>query len=166
LRNSSESAGRKMLVVDAMLWVYNCDARAPEYENVHSWLEGEDGEGIINTQEILISPIIVMEVVHNLRRRARLPPQLVYDYVLKMLALKNVTTAPFEMNLLHASMHVFERYYENGIGGRDSTILATMLRRNADTIATHDKNILQITDFRRIDPTYHPPKIFDFGQSA
>ena len=153
-----------MIVVDAMIWVYNCDVRAPEYENVHSWLEGKDGKGVIDSEEILVNTVIVMEVVHNLRRRAQLPPELVYDYVLKMLALKNMTTAPLDRNLLNASMHMFERYYEYGIGGRDATILATMSRRHVDTIATNDKNMLQITDFRRIDPTHHPPKIFDVGQ--
>jgi len=155
-----------MIVVDAMIWVYNCDVRSLEYENVHSWLEGKDREGIIDLEEILVNTVIVMEVVHNLRRGAQLSPDLVYDYVLKMLALKNMTTAPLDRNLLHVSMHVFERYYEYGIGGRDATILATMLSRNVDTIATHDKNILQITDFRRIDPTHHPPKIFNAGQPA
>lgn len=155
-----------MIVVDAMIWVYNCDVRAPEYKNVHSWLEGKDGEGVIDSEAILVNTVIVMEVVHNLRRRAQLPPELVYEYVLKMLALRNLTTAPLDRNLLHASMHTFERYYEYGIGGRDATVLATMPRWNADTIATHDRNILQITDFRRIDPTHHPPKILHAGQPS
>jgi len=155
-----------MIAVDAMIWVYNCDVKAPEYENVHPWLEGKDGGGVIDSEEILVNAVIVMEVVHNLRRRAQLPPELVYNYVLKMLALKNITTAPLDRNLLHTSMHMFEKYYESGIGGRDATILATMSRWNVNTIATHDKNMLQITDLRRIDPTYHPPKIFDIGQSA
>jgi len=155
-----------MIVVDSMIWVYNCDVLAPEYKSVHSWLEGDGGEGIIDSEEILVNTIIVMEVVHNLRRRARLPPQLVYDYVLKMLALENMTTAPFDRNQLHDSMHMFEKYYEYGIGGRDATILAAMLRRKVGTIATHDKNILSITDFCRIDPTHRPPKIFDVGQLA
>lgn len=155
-----------MIFVDAMIWVYNCDVKAPEYENVHSWLEGKDEDGVIDSEEMLVNTVIVMEVVHNLRRRAQLPPELVYNYVLKMLALKNVTTAPLDRNMLHTSMHTFERYYEYGIGGRDATILATMIRWNVDTIATHDKNVLQITDLRRIDPTYHPPKIFDIGQTA
>jgi len=155
-----------MIFVDAMIWVYNCDVNTPEYNNVNLWLEGEDAEGAIDLEEMLVNTVIVMEVVHNLRRRAQLPPELVYDYVLRLLTLKNVTTVPLDRNLLHTSMHVFERYYEYGIGGRDATILATMLGRNVDTIVTHDKNILQITDFRRIDPTYHPPRIFDMGQPA
>ena len=155
-----------MIFVDAMIWVYNCDAKAPEYKNVNLWLEGKGGEGVIDSEKILVNTVIVIEVVHNLRRRAELPPELVYDYILKMLALKNITVAPLDRNLLHASMHMFERYYECGIGGRDATILATMLRRNVDTIATHDKNILRIADFCRIDPTHHPPRIFDVGQPA
>ena len=155
-----------MIFIDAMIWVYNCDAKAPEHKNVHLWLEGKNGEGVIDSEEILVNTVIVMEVVHNLRRRAQLPPELVYDYVLKMLALKNITTAPLDRNLLHASMHAFEQYYAYGIGGRDSTILAVMLSHNVNTIATHDKNILEITDFRRIDPTHRPPKIYDVGQTA
>jgi len=155
-----------MIFIDAMLWVYNCDVNAPEYKNVHQWLEGKEGKGVVDSEEILINTVIVMEVVHNLRRRAQLSPELVYEYVLKMLALKNVTTEPLDRALLHASMHAFERYYGYGIGGRDATILATMVKRNANTIATHDKRILQITDFRRIDPTHYPPRSFDVGQSA
>jgi len=156
----------RMIFIDAMIWVYNCDAKAPEHKNVNLWLEGKDVEGVIDLEEILVNTVVVMEVVHNLRRKGKLPPEVVYDYALKMLALKNMTTMPLDRNLLHASMHMFERYYKFGIGGRDATILATMLRRKVETIATHDENILQITDFRRIDPTYHPPKILNIGQPA
>jgi len=70
------------------------------------------GWKVIDLEEVLVNTVIVMEVVHNLRRRAQLPPELVYDYVLRMLALKNVTTTPLDRNLLLASMHVFERYYK------------------------------------------------------
>ncbi|MFQ6076655.1 MAG: type II toxin-antitoxin system VapC family toxin [Candidatus Bathyarchaeia archaeon] len=121
---------------------------------------------MIDSEELLVNTIIVMEVVHNLRRRAQLPPEPVYDYVLKMLALKKMTIAPFDRELLHTSMRALERYYEHGIGGRDATILATMLKWKVDTMATHDKNMLRITDFRRIDPTHHPPKTLEIGQPA
>ena len=73
-----------MLFVDAMIWIYNCDVKAPEYKNVHLWLEGKDGEGVIDLEEMLVNTVIVMEVVHNLRRRAQLSPELVYDYVLRL----------------------------------------------------------------------------------
>lgn len=151
-----------MIAVDSMIWIYNCDVHAPEHRNVHLWLEGERGEtGVIDLEDLLINTVIVMEVVHNLRRRALLPPELVYDYVLKMVTLRNVTVAPVDRELLHTSMRLFERYYSYGIGGRDATVLAAVLRWKADTIATHDKNLLKITDFRRIDPTHHPPRILE-----
>lgn len=154
-----------MIAIDSMIWIYNCDAHAPEHKNVHIWLEGkEDRKGIIDLEELLVNTVIVMEVVHNLRRRARLPPELVYEYVLKMLTLRNMKVAPLDRELLHVSMHTFERYYKCGIGGRDATVLAAMLRWNTDTIATHDENLLKITDFRRVDPTYHPPRILQRGK--
>jgi len=144
-----------MIFVDAMIWVYNCDAEAPEYRNVNSWLEGKDGKGVIDSEEMLTNTVVVMEVIHNLRRRAQLPPELVYDYVLKMIVLKNLAAEPLDRNLLHAGIHMFERCYEYGIGGRDAAILATMLRRDVNTIATHDKNVLRMSHFHRIDPTHH-----------
>jgi len=156
---------KEMIAIDSMIWIYNCDVQAPEHKNVHIWLEGnKNRKGIIDLEEMLVNTIVVMEIVHNFRRRGRLPPELVYGYVLKMLMLRNMTVAPLDRELLHVSMHVFEKYYEYGIGGRDATVLATMLKWNADTIATHDENILKITDFQRVDPTHYPPRILEKGK--
>jgi predicted nucleic acid-binding protein len=154
-----------MIAIDSMIWIYNCDIHAPEHKNVHLWLEGEKNrKGIIDLEELLVNTVIVMEVVHNLRRRARLPPEPVYEYTLKMLTLRNMMVAPLDRELLHISMHALEKYYEYGIGGRDATVLATMLKWNVDTIVTHDINLLKITDFRRVDPTYRPPRILEKGK--
>ena len=153
-----------MIAVDSMIWIYNCDAHAPEHENVLLWLQGEKGGGVIEREELLVNTVIVMEVIHNLRRKAQLPPTPVYDYALKIATLKNMTVAPLDRELLHLSMRTFERYYEYGIGGRDATILAAMIKWKAYTIATHDENMLKITDFRRIDPTHRPPRIHEEGE--
>ncbi len=156
-----------MIAIDSMIWIYNCDAKAPEHKNVRLWLEGEKNQkGIIDSEEILVNTVIVMEVVHNLRRRAQLPSELVYGYVLNMVTLRNMTVAPLDGELLHVGMHAFERYYKYGIGGRDATILAAMLKWKTDTIATHDENLLKITDFKRVDPTYYPPRILEMGESS
>ena len=50
-----------------------------------------------------------------------------------------------------------------GIGGRDTLILATMDKLKVNTIATHDKNILALTSYRRIDPVFDPPLILEIG---
>ena len=39
-----------MIVVDSMIWVYNCDAKAPEHKNAHLWLQGKEGEGAIDSE--------------------------------------------------------------------------------------------------------------------
>ncbi|KPV61643.1 MAG: tRNA(fMet)-specific endonuclease VapC [Candidatus Bathyarchaeota archaeon BA2] len=154
-----------MIFIDSMIWIYNCDAKAPEHKNVCRWLEGEkDRKGIIDLEELFVNTVVVMEVVHNLRRRAQLPSDLVYGYVLSMLTLRNMTVAPLDRELLHISMHTFEKYYKYGIGGRDATILATMLKWNIESIATHDQKLLKITHFRRVDPAHHPPRILEKGK--
>ena len=156
----------EMIAVDSMIWIYNCDVHAPEHENVLLWLQGENkGGGVIEREQLLVNTVIVMEVIHNLRRKARLPPTPVYDYALKIVTLKNMTVAPLDRELLHLSMHAFERYYDYGIGGRDATILAAMIKWKAETIATHDENMLKITDFRRVDPTHRPPRTLEKGES-
>jgi AbrB family looped-hinge helix DNA binding protein len=51
-----------------------------------------------------------------------------------------------------------------GIGGRDASILATMNDQQVECLATHDKNLLSIPDFYRIDPVFSPPLILPLGQ--
>ena len=56
-----------MIAIDSMIWIYNCDVKASEHKNVHLWLEGEKNQkGIIDSEELLVNTVIVMEVVHNL----------------------------------------------------------------------------------------------------
>jgi len=156
-----------MILVDSMIWIYNCDVNALEHNNVNRWLEGEKNrKGIVDLEELFVNTVIVMEVIHNLRRKAKLPSYLVYDYVLNILRLRNMTVVPFDRELLHVSMHAFERYYKHGIGGRDATILAAMLKWKVDTIATHDQKLLKIIDFHRVDPTHYPPRIFEKGRPS
>ncbi|MHA1660937.1 MAG: hypothetical protein ACTSUT_17645, partial [Promethearchaeota archaeon] len=43
-------------------------------------------------------------------------------------------------------------------------ILATMDELKVNTIATHDKNILTLKKYRRIDPVFDPPLILESGE--
>jgi len=51
-----------------------------------------------------------------------------------------------------------------GIEGRDTLILATMVRLKGSTIATHDKNILKLKKYKRIDPVFKSPLIFEINE--
>lgn len=152
-----------MIAIDTMLWIYNVDAHANEHENIKAWLEG-NGKGIIGREKIMINTVIAMEVVHNLRKVARLPKEAVYDYVFKMLTLRNLVIDAFDFDGLNESIIAFEDFFPYGIGGRDATILASMRRHRVSRIATHDKNLLSVLDVERTDPTYDPPLIFRKGE--
>jgi hypothetical protein len=84
----------------------------------------------------------------------------------KMVAfvLKNVVLVDFNTRLLAESMTLLGDYRTYDIGGRDASILATMKDQNVVKIATHDKNILAIPDFFRIDPVFSPPLILNVDE--
>ena len=51
-----------------------------------------------------------------------------------------------------------------GIGGRDSLIISTMTLNNVEVLVTHDKNLLRLTQFSRIDPVFNPPLVLEINQ--
>ena len=153
-----------MIAIDTMLWIYNIDANAREHRNVRLWLEGKRSKGVIKTECVLINTVIAMEIVHNLRRVAKLPAEHVYDYVLRILTLRNLVLDTLSLDALNESISTFEDYFQYGIGGRDATVLASMRRHGVTTIATHDKNLLSVREIERIDPTHDPPLILSKGE--
>jgi len=153
-----------MIAIDTILWIYNVDANSREHKNVRSWLEGRRGKGVIETEDLLINTVIAMEIVHNLRRAAKLSAEDVYDYVLRILTLKNLVLDSLDLDALNQSINTFEDYFQYGIGGRDATVLASMRRYGVTTIATHDKNLLTVREIERIDPTHYPPLILHKGE--
>jgi predicted nucleic acid-binding protein len=155
-----------MIAIDSMIWIYNCDTNSNEHRNVRRWLRGyEKRKGILQSEQILLNTVITMEVLHNLRRVARLPANLVYDYVSKMISMNNIFTESLDIALVQESMQVLEDYYEYGIGGRDATILASMRRNGVKRLATHDRNLLSVLDIERVDPTVDPPIVTSIGET-
>ena len=153
-----------MIAIDTMLWIYNIDVNAREHGNVRSWFEGNRGKGVIDAEDLLINTVIAMEVVHNLRRVAKLPAEHVYDYIFRILTLRNLVLDPLNFDAVNESISTFEEYFQYGIGGRDATVLASMRRHGVTTIATHDKNLLSVREIKRIDPTYDPPLVLNKGE--
>ena len=153
-----------MIAIDTMLWIYNIDVNAREHKNVRLWFEGKRGKGVIETEVMLINTVIAMELVHNLRRVAKLAAEHVYDYIFRILTLKNIVLDPLDPAALSEAISTFEEYFQYGIGGRDATVLASMRRHRATTLATHDKNLLSVQEIERIDPTHDPHLILLKGE--
>ena len=150
------------LVIDSMLWVYNFDPLSPESSNVRTWLYGEGG--VLTTNSVVLNTIIPLEVLHSLSRKPSIDFTTAYNATLAIISLENVTLIDFSSTLLSQTMILLAEYNSFGIGGRDASILATINDQQVDCLATHDKNLLSIPDFHRIDPVFSPPLILLPGQ--
>ena len=149
-------------MIDSMIWVYNYDPNAPEHNNVKYWLRAPDG--VLAREKVLLSAIIPLEVIHTLFRKARLPFLVAFNATRGIINLTNVELVELTLPMMQESMRLLGTYQEYGIGGRDALILATMKEWRVDTIATHDKGLLKVPDFNRVDPVFDPPAIYPLGQ--
>ncbi len=145
-----------IITIDSMIWIYSYDPYAPESKNVKSWLRGKEG-ALQTHKQIVLNTIIPLEVLHSIYKKPSVDFTTAYNAALGIIALKNVILVDFNSRLLAESMTLLGDYRTYGIGGRDASILATMKDQNVVKIATHDKNILAIPDFFRIDPVFSPP---------
>jgi predicted nucleic acid-binding protein len=150
------------LVIDSMIWVYNFDPLSPESSNVRNWLYGKRGALINNS--VFLNTLIPLEVLHSLNRKPSIDYTTAFNASLAIIALENVTLIDFSSTLLSETMILLAEYDSFGIGGRDASILATMNDQQVECLATHDKHLLSIPDFYRIDPVFSPPLILTKGE--
>ncbi|MFW9915260.1 MAG: type II toxin-antitoxin system VapC family toxin [Candidatus Thorarchaeota archaeon] len=144
-----------MILIDSMLWIYNCDPHALEHSNVKQWLEGK--EGIIEKERILLSVIIPLETLHTLARVPNLDYMTAFNATMGIVGLENLQLLELDIPLMLESIDYLSKYHHLGIGGRDAVLLATMKRGEVQTLATHDKSLLRVHEFSRIDPVFDPP---------
>jgi predicted nucleic acid-binding protein len=146
-----------------MIWIYSIDPYAPESKNVKRWLRSK--EGVLHThKQIVLNTIIPLEILHSISKKPSVDFTTAFNAALGIIALENVVLVDFDSRLLTESMTILGNYRTYGIGGRDASILATMKDRNVLKIATHNKSILSIPDFFRIDPVFSPPLVLEVNE--
>lgn len=152
-----------MLSIDSQIWIYYYDTTAKEHSNVLKWLDE-----ILLKEVIILSSIIPIEIAHNLfsihEKNKELNKTQVEEILLSLISLENCQLIDIDQNLIIEVINILKKYRTIGIGGRDALIIATMERMEIQTIATHDKNILSLKKFRRIDPVFDPPLILEIGE--
>ena len=151
------------ITIDSMIWIYEFDPYSPESKNVQKWMRGEKG-ALNHYDDIILNTIIPLEVLHAMNKKMKGNYTLAYNAAMAIVSIQTVTVVDFDSRLFMKSMELLGKYKTSGIGGRDASILATMIDHNVSLIATHDKNILSITDFQRIDPTVTPPLMLKVGE--
>ncbi|MBN1329317.1 MAG: PIN domain-containing protein [Candidatus Heimdallarchaeota archaeon] len=147
-----------LLTIDSQIWIYYFDPNAKENESVEKWFEG-----ILAKEQIMLSSIIPLEVAHNLYAVPNLDKLSTENLILKWVTQENITFIHVDTNIMLLALELLKANRSKGVGGRDCLILASMLAKGVETIVTHDKNLLRITSFLRIDPVFDPPLIISKG---
>ncbi|MBD3196997.1 MAG: PIN domain-containing protein [Candidatus Lokiarchaeota archaeon] len=154
-----------MITIDSQIWIYYWDSNALEHPNTMNWMKGKNKNGILFKEKIILSSIIPIEIGHNLYRLAYLRKDLdnyrVQNLLLAILSTENYQIVDIDGVLLVNTIQKMNKLTSLGIGGRDALILETMDRFNVSTIATHDKNILKLNKYKRIDPVFESPLILE-----
>ena len=82
-----------MITIDSQLWIYYWDINALEHENIKSWMNGTEQDGILFKEDIILSSIIPIEIGHNLYRTAELRKDLdketIEDLLLSLISTEN-----------------------------------------------------------------------------
>jgi len=156
-----------MITIDSQIWIYYWDSNALEHENVSKWMQGTERDGILYRDKIVLSSIIPIEMGHNLYRLAHLRKGLdketIADLLLTFISTENYQIIDIDNIILVDVLQKMKDLIHLGIGGRDALILTTMDRLKVSTIATHDKNILKLIKYKRIDPVFKSPLILNVG---
>lgn len=157
-----------MITIDSQIWIYYWDINAKEHNNIKNWLNGTNKNGILFKENIILSVIIPIEVGNHLFKLTDITEDFakntIEDLILSLISSENCQLIDIDAILFVNVIQKMKKYSSLGIGGRDTIILATMDRLKVSTIATHDKNILTLKSYRRIDPIFDPPLILEIGE--
>jgi len=147
---------KSLLAIDTQIWIYYYDPNTPEYDAIHKWLEP-----VLHTEDILLSAIIPVEIAHNLftlrNSGINLDADRIEELLIELLSMEKCHFIDIDQDIVAYSIFLLKKLRNTGVGGRDAIIVASMERFGVNTIVTHDKNILALESYHRIDPVFDPP---------
>ncbi len=150
-----------MLFVDSNIWCYYFDTRLPEHLLVRDTMRE-----IIKSQEIACNTVIVMEVAHYLVRH--FTEKVARKKIETFVNLINLNIADFNRQTCNESIEtLLACAYDEGLGGRDATVIASMKLQNIKKIVSHDdifRRLAKKLELEVIDPANqnnNSPKVED-----
>jgi len=138
-----------MIFVDSNIWCYYFDKRLREHEQVRELMR----ETLIS-QEIVCNTLIILEVAHYIVRHFdETTARKKIEYLTN---LSNLTIVDFDRPSMNQALEsLIEHSYDQGLGGRDATVIASMKFKKIKTIISHDqifKRLCAKLDLEVIDP--------------
>ena len=138
-----------MIFIDTNIWCYYIDARLPEHLSVV-----EHVRKALREESIATNTVVAMELAHYLSRS--LDGARVRETIHAFLNLRSLTIIDLDRHLLEEAVDYLARYAgSRGLGGRDSTIIASIVRLGVDTLFTHDRSLGALAEelgVRAVDP--------------
>ena len=139
-----------MIFIDSNIWCYYFDKRLPEHQLVREPIR----QILLSSEELVSSTVVVIEIAHYLVRH--FAEEDARKKIEHFVNLRNLKILDLDTKLMAESLDYLLDYgYSEGLGGRDSTIIAVMNSEGIKTLASHDdvfKRIAEKMDFKVIDP--------------
>ncbi len=133
-----------MIFIDSNIWCYFFDENSKEHKKVLDFMKKT-----LEKDKILVNTIVVMELAHYLIRnlgpikgKEKLDTFLSFGFIVDEL----------DFIASKESIKLLCEYSHEGIGGRDSTILASMRNYEIKIIITHDSSFKKIDWLNVVDP--------------
>lgn len=122
-----------MIFIDSNIWCYYFDRRLPEHQLVREPVR----KILLSNQEIACNTIVVLEIAHFLVRHfEEMDAKKKIEHFVN---LRNLRIFDFNAKLMAESLESLLNYsYSSGLGGRDSTIVATVASQDIESLMTHD----------------------------
>ena len=138
--------GEKYLkyLIDSNIWIYYFDNTLPEHQSVCSYVDT-----LIDTENIVVTSIIVIEVCHYLYRR--LGSEIGYQKS-DLFILGGFEIIDFYHADLVTFREIFKQNLHLGLGGRDISILVSMIKEKIEMLVTHDQSFKYVSFIKMIDP--------------
>ena len=133
-----------MILVDSDIWCFYFDESAKEHGKVAKTLEN-----ILKKEQVLSNSVVVTEVSHFLVKN--LGPRSGKAKVDVLLSFP-MAIADLDFHLTRSSIDMLCDYSHTGIGGRGSTLLATLKQAKTNKILTHDAAFKKIDWVDVVDP--------------
>lgn len=138
---TENEAGEELIFIDSNIWCYYFDQRLPE----HQLVRGPIRQILESSQEIVCNTIVVMEIAHYLVRHFN--EKEARNKIEHFIHLGNMKILDFDSKAMAQSLdNLLNFSYSYGLGGRDSTILASMSLNSIKTLMTHDSVFKRLSD--------------------
>ena len=138
-----------MIFIDTNIWCYFFDARLPEHEHVRGTMRE-----VLMKETVVVNTVIVMEVAHYLTRN--LSEAEAKRKAGVFVNLRNMKILDFDRTLMGVAVDYLTTYARSdGLGGRDSTVIASLSKFGIESLLTHDRALGAFAEklgFESIDP--------------